>query len=237
MGKKRTLLLVNNSASSLFYWGMLLKRFSYRVISARNGLNALREMELNSPSIVLTDASLPDMTSADFLAKIKNAPRFRNIPVIMLAAGDDQHAQEECQRIGFAGWLPKEVEPDVLYRTLQSLSEPIPRKYFRMATSLTAVIGDGTVVGGTERTEQVTALSEGGMFVRTLYPQPQNAMTPVRLKIGDREVRAKAVVLYRSEEQQASEPGMGMKFVEISDDDRAVIRKFIKQELTRDIAR
>jgi hypothetical protein len=92
------------------------------------------------------------------------------------------------------------------------------------------IVGDGTVMGGTERTEQATAISVGGLYVKTRYPQPQNAVTPLRISLGDREVRAKAVVLYASAE------GMGMKFTEIANGDRDLIRQFIKEQITKDIA-
>jgi hypothetical protein len=100
------------------------------------------------------------------------------------------------------------------------------------------IVGDGTVAGGAARTEYATAISEGGLYVRTLYPQPQNALTPVRIFIGDREIPAKTVVLYSFTMGGGpfKEPGMGLKFVEIPDADRNFIRSFIKQQLTQDIS-
>ena len=41
----RTLLIVDNSATTLFYWGMLLKRLEYKVVSKRNAAEALKVLE------------------------------------------------------------------------------------------------------------------------------------------------------------------------------------------------
>jgi hypothetical protein len=38
----------------------------------------------------------------------------------------------------------------------------------------------GSAAGGGERIEQASALSEAGLFMHSCYPQPRNALTPVR---------------------------------------------------------
>jgi CheY-like chemotaxis protein len=238
MRETRTILLVDNSASSLFFWGMLLKRLEYKVLTARSAEEALRTLETTLPDAVLTETVLPGMKGTELLTTIRNTPRLKDIPVIILTAAENQQHKETCQRLGCAGWFTKEVEPDVLYRALQAVSEAQPRQFIRLATSLRAIVGDGTSIGGSQRTEFVTALSEGGLFIRTRYPQPRNTITPLRIDLNGEEVRAKAVVLYSSSDNAGptGEPGMGMRFIEISDRDRGVLRRFIRDQLTKGIA-
>ncbi len=233
----RTILLVDSSASILFYLSMLLKRLEYKVASAQSAEEALRLMEDAAPSIVLTEIALPQMSGIEFLKKIKSSPRFKAIPVVILTSDKDPDMKAACMREGCDAYLSKPAEPDSLYRTLQSVSESMPRAHIRLSTSLTVIVGDNSAIGGTKRTESATAISEGGLYIRTLYPQPRNAVTPLVIVIEDRRIMAKAVVLYSYSKEQGpfGEPGMGMKFVEISDADRALIRKFIKEQLTRDI--
>ena len=232
MGREsKTILAVNGSASSLFSLVMLLRRLEYRVVTARSGREAVPALEKSSPSVVITDSCLPDMDGAGLLKVMRDDARFRQVPVIVLMSREDLAEKAACERLGCAACLPGSCEPDELYRIVQSLSETAPRRHRRLTTSVRVVVGDGTVMGGTERTEQATAISAGGLYVRTRYSQPQNAVTPVRISLGQHEVRAKAVVLYASEE------GMGMKFTEISTGDRELIRQFIKAQITKDIAR
>jgi len=233
----RTLLIVDNRAASLFYWGMLLKRLDYKVVSKRSAEEALKALEDSRPAIVLTDVALPGMDGVALLKVIKEDPRYRDIPVVMLASTDDEATKYACTRLGCASWFPKDVEPDDLYRKLQSLIEATPRSHIRLNTSVKVIVGDGTTMGGSARTEYASAISEGGLYVRTRYPQPQNALTPVRILLNEGEVRAKAVVLYSYAKNEGpyKEPGMGVKFVEISDQDRRLIRTFINEQLTKDI--
>jgi CheY-like chemotaxis protein len=234
----RTILLVDSSASIIFYLAMLLRRLEYKVVTARSCEDALRMMEDKVPSIVLTEISLPQMSGIQFLKHIKESARLKAVPVVVLTSETDPGTKARCTSMGCAAYLHKPVETDILYRTLQSVSESVPRMNIRLNTSLKVVIGDDSVAGGAKRAEVVTAISEGGLYVRTLYPQPSNTLTPLRIIVGDREIKATAVVLYSYAlgEGPFEEPGMGMKFVEISDSDRATIRKFIKEQLTADLA-
>jgi hypothetical protein len=156
----------------------------------------------------------------------------------MLTASSDPGLQAECERLGCAAWFRKDAEPDDLYQKLQSLVEETPRSHIRLSTSVKVIVGDGTAMGGVARTEYASAISEGGLYVRTQYPQPKNALTPVRILLNGSEVRAKAVVLYSCGKGEGpyQEPGMGIKFTELSDPDRLAIRKFIKDQLTQGLA-
>jgi two-component system chemotaxis response regulator CheY len=234
----RNLLLVDNSATTLFYWGMLLKRLEYKVVSKRNAAEALKVLETDPPAAVLTEVALSGTDGVALLKEIKDDPRFKDIPVVMLTSVTDPAVKAACESLGCAAWFNKDVEPDMLYRKLQALVESTPRQHIRLSTSVKVIVGDGTAMGGSARTEYASAISEGGLYVRTQYPQPQHALTPVRVLLDGGEVRAKAVVLYSYAKNEGpyQEPGMGLKFVEISDQDRRLIRQFIKEQLTRGIA-
>lgn len=235
--ESRTILLVDGSASILASLTMLLKRLEYQPTAARSAEAALRMMEASLPSLILTELDLPQMDGVQFLKKVKDTSRFKAIPVVMLTAKNDPVACETCSRAGGAAFLKKPVEPDLLYRTLQSASESAPRSNIRLSTTLKVVVGDGSEIGGAIRTEFATHISEGGLYVRTPYPQPRNALTPLTVFFNDRAISAKAVVLYAYSRNEGpfGEPGMGMKFVEISDQDRAYIRAFIRERLTSNI--
>jgi two-component system chemotaxis response regulator CheY len=234
----RNLLLVDNSATTLFYWGMLLKRLEYKVVSKRNAAEALKVLETDPPAAVLTEVALSGTDGVALLKEIKDDPRFKDIPVVMLTSVTDPAVKAACECLGCAAWFNKDVEPDILYRKLQALVESTPRQHIRLSTSVKVIVGDGTAMGGSTRTEYASAISEGGLYVRTQYPQPQHALTPVRILLDGGEVRAKAVVLYSYSKNEGpyQEPGMGLKFEEISDQDRRLIRRFIKEELTRGIS-
>jgi CheY-like chemotaxis protein len=233
----RTILLVDGSASSLLYLAMLLKRFEYRTLSVRSAEDALRLMETASPAVVVTEIPLPGMSGVELLKQVKDTAAFKAVPVVMLTTERSRERKDACVRLGCSSYLEKPVQPELLYRAIQEASETIPRVHMRLKTSLPVVVGDGTVTGGSRRQEHITALSEGGLYVSTSYPQPKNAVAPIEIALTDRVITARAVVLYTYPpgESPLYEPGMGMKFVELADADRQAIRDFIRRELARSV--
>ena len=231
----RDILLVDSSASMLFYMSMMLRRLEYKVATAQSAEDALHAMEDALPAIIVSETSLPGMSGIDLLKRIKDSPRLKTIPVMMLTSQNHPGMRETCERLGCADFLYKPVEPDTLYRRLQAISESIPRANIRLATSLKVIVTEG---GGVPRNESATEISEGGLFIRTLDPRPKNVTLRVRIFLPQKEIAAQAVVLYSAAVTTGSlkEPGMGMKFSEIADDDRETIKRYIKEKLVSDIA-
>jgi len=230
-------MVVESSNTMLLYTSLLLRRFGYTVLTAKSAEDALRVMDDIRPSAVLSAVMLPKMDGVELLRAIKGSPRHAAIPVVMISSDNDPKQKEVCLNLGCAAYLPAPVDPSHLYPTLQAIVESTPRKNIRLAISLKVVIGDGTPEGGEARTEYASVLSEGGLYVMTIRPRLQNTVVPLRLYVGDREIPAKAVVLYVNvlSDGPFDVPGMGVRFLELRDGDRDFIRRFIIDELTRDI--
>jgi CheY-like chemotaxis protein len=236
--KARTVLIVDGSATMLYYHGVLLKRLEYTVLTAARPEDALKAMEHALPSLVLTALSFPRMTGIDLIEALKGSERTKMVPVLVLTAEEDAAVRSACLDAGAFAYLVKPIEPGNLYRTIQAATERTPRENIRINTSLKVVLGEGTPGGGKkERFDYATTISEGGLYLRTLSPEPKNATTRVRIFVEDREIQAKAVVLYTAaiEDGLFTEPGMAIKFLEISEEDRNYVRNFINNQLTSDI--
>lgn len=235
--RTRTVLIVEKSPTLRYYFGMLLKRLEYTSLTSATPEEALRVLEHTVPSLVLTDVVFPTMSGIEFLKKLKSSERTRGVPVIVLTDEQAEDQRSASFTAGCAAYLDKQVDPGHLYRVIQKASEPVPRSNIRINTSLRAVVGDEREAGVKASAGYASMISEGGLYVRTLAQRPERETMQVTITIRDREIRAKAVVLYsRSLEGGAfQEPGMGLKFVEISEGDREFLRTFIQEQLTADI--
>ena len=233
----RTVLLVDGSDTLRYYYAILLKRLEFVVMVAESAEEALRLMESTVPSLILTDIVLPQMSGIDFIKRVKNSDSTKQVPVIVLADRDNAAAKSACLSMGCFDFLIKHVEPGNLYRSIQSALVPTPRAHIRLSMPLKVFVGDGTSRGGAERTEFAITISEGGVYLRTLFPRPKDSSTPLRILIRDRSIRTQATVVYSRAMEGGffREPGMGMRFVDISPEDRSFVRHFIKEQLTSDI--
>ena len=232
-----TVLIVDGSATMLYYYGIVLKRLKYAVLTADAPEAALKILERVIPSLILTAVSFPFMSGMDFIKAIKSRERTKAIPVIVMTAEEQESIRSASLALGCLAYLIKPVEPATLYRIIQAAVETTPRENIRISTSLKTIVGEGEAKDPAGRIEYATAISEKGAYVRTLAPKARNSLIPVRISVRDREIRAKAVVIYTNSIEGGTfrEPGMGLKFIEISEDDQNYLRNFINEQLTSDI--
>jgi CheY-like chemotaxis protein len=235
--EKRSILIVDTSASSVFCTAALLRKLDYRVRTASSAEEALSSIAGAAPVLVIADAVLPKMSGSALVARIKQSPALRFIPVIIQTASPDPALREACTAAGCACYFMKPAEPDALYGAIQAATEATPRKHIRIPVALKARLGDVSGPGGAVRTEDVTSLSVGGLFVRTAKPEAVASVVPLVLLAGGREIRTKARVLYSSMDasQPDTMPGMGMLFEAIGPEDREFIALLIKKQVMQDL--
>ncbi len=235
---KNYALLVDGYVRDLFATGMILQRFNYEVFIANSGEDALKLIEVSIPDLVITELSLQNMSGLELLFHLKHTPETKDIPVIIHTAIGDQKHEVHCRATGCAAFLRKPVSLDELYSSIQRATEEKPRQFMRLKTLLPVRVGGQQSHSAASSVEYISELSENGVFVRTLNPRQVDAVLPVNIIINSVAVKLRAVVVRSVAMSQGlfKEPGMGMKFIEISDEHRDLIRNFIKGQIMRDIS-
>jgi two-component system, cell cycle response regulator DivK len=231
--KKRFVLVVDNNQRDASYASVLLQNLGYTSTMARSGEEALELLAIATVSLVITELVLPGMNGIDLYEHITRNPSMPAVPVIIVTRLADLESEDRCRRVGCAGYLNKPVQSEELYRAVQQALEPTPRQNIRITTSLKASI-DGISTGS----EFVTVLSDSGLFVRTLDPRSTGSKHTVTFLLDRRIIRTDAVVLYayRFDTDPQKEPGMGMKFLNLSPIDKDVIQTYIRENVSPGIA-
>jgi CheY-like chemotaxis protein len=170
--EKRSLLVVDSSATYLFYMTMLLKKLDYTVRTSTSAEDALKQLAGPDPlpALVITDTALPNMNGIDMIRQIRKNPALKSIPVIIHTSETESAAKEACKLMECSDYFRKPADPDSLYRALQTATETLPRQNIRIDLSLDVEVGDKTA--GDVRREIVTTLSEGGLYIQSLSPEP-----------------------------------------------------------------
>jgi len=227
--KKKFIMVVDGNPKDALTTGMILQNFGYSVTTVRSAEEALEFLSIAVPALVITEFILPGMNGIDLLGRMRQNPVVSKIPVVVQTAHPDPSSRDQCLEAGFILYLKKPVTGEELYRTVQSIVERTPRKNVRVATLLKASV-DGSGTGA----EFVTVLSVQGMFVKTLHQRPAGSKHSVSFVLKKKIVRVEAAVLYAYSfgEGPAKEPGMGMKFVSIGTDDRALIETYIQESFS-----
>ena len=85
----------------------LLLREGYRVVLAKDGLEALEILAQESPAVVLSDIEMPRMDGFDLLRNIRSDVRLNHLPVIMITSRIAQKHRDYAEELGANHYLGK----------------------------------------------------------------------------------------------------------------------------------
>jgi chemosensory pili system protein ChpA (sensor histidine kinase/response regulator) len=93
----------------------LLAREGYRVLLAKDGLDALERLADELPALVLTDIEMPRMDGFDLVRNMRADPRLAALPVIMITSRIAQKHRDYAAELGVDHYLGKPYsEEDLL---------------------------------------------------------------------------------------------------------------------------
>jgi two-component system chemotaxis response regulator CheY len=118
----KTVLAVDDSATMLANIKVTLENAGYRVLTATGGAEALRLLQGAEPvHAVLTDVNMPQMNGIELVRAIRQLPRCRFVPVIVLTTVTEAARKEEARQAGATGWIVKPFKPDQLVALLKKV--------------------------------------------------------------------------------------------------------------------
>ena len=98
--KKEKILVAEDSPTTRHILSFLFTKNGYEVITAKDGVEAIRLLADTMPDLVITDRSMPKKDGLTLVAEIKHSSRFRHIPVLMVTS---THKREDLLQALSAG--------------------------------------------------------------------------------------------------------------------------------------
>lgn len=94
---------------------------AYRIIEAKNGLDALQKMELYKIDLIITDLLMPVLDGLEFLSKIKEKSNFSSIPCLIISCRFGTEDQKKALQYGVTNFISKDFDQDELRLRVQAL--------------------------------------------------------------------------------------------------------------------
>ncbi len=99
----------------------LLLQNSYYTISAINGKQAVDMAAAQLPDLILMDIMLPEMDGLPATRLIRQSPKTRSIPIIVVTAMVGHIYEEECFQCGCDDYFVKPVSAEQLFTRIEKL--------------------------------------------------------------------------------------------------------------------
>jgi DNA-binding response OmpR family regulator len=88
-----------------------LRQENFKVDTVRNGADALQRAVDKPPDLILLDLMLPEVDGLIVCRLLKNDPRTKNIPIVMLTAKDEESDRVAGLELGADDYITKPFSP------------------------------------------------------------------------------------------------------------------------------
>ena len=112
-------MLVDDSKMVRVKSSRLLASHGFQVVTANDGIDALKQLENCCPDLVITDVDMPGMDGFALVAALKGDARTRQIPLVMITSAEDRH-REEALRVGVGLVMGKPYDEAALVAHIRS---------------------------------------------------------------------------------------------------------------------
>jgi signal transduction histidine kinase len=115
------ILLAEDNEANIEMISSYLEAIGYRLLLAKNGLEAIALAQQQQPDLILMDIQMPIMDGLEAIPKIRQIPHLVNVPIIALTALAMTGDRDRCLAAGATEYLPKPVKLKVLKQMMQTL--------------------------------------------------------------------------------------------------------------------
>jgi CheY-like chemotaxis protein len=110
--ERRCVLLVEDDPALRRYLQVVLERAGYEVLSAGDGLEAMKSLLASRVDVIVTDALMPNLDGYELCRFVRNSSHLAHLPIILLSALDPRNSTDESEQVD--AFLAKPVSPEDL---------------------------------------------------------------------------------------------------------------------------
>ncbi|WP_207682281.1 hybrid sensor histidine kinase/response regulator [Desulfonema magnum] len=105
--KPPEIMVVDDSVSIRQVVSRLMKDQGWKVVTAKDGIDALEKLRNSRPDMIVLDIEMPRMNGYEFLSVIRVQPAYENIPVVMLTSRTAAKHRDKAISLGVKGFVIK----------------------------------------------------------------------------------------------------------------------------------
>jgi len=114
-------LVVDDSITVRRVTQRLLERNGMRVLTAKDGMDAVSLLQENMPDIILLDIEMPRMDGYEVAAHVRNDPRLKHIPIVMITSRVSEKHRARAIELGVNDYLGKPYQESQLLDAIEPL--------------------------------------------------------------------------------------------------------------------
>ncbi|MEN8215789.1 MAG: Hpt domain-containing protein [Pseudomonadota bacterium] len=117
----KVIMVVDDSITVRKVTATLLKRQGMEVITAKDGLDAVANLQDNIPDLILLDVEMPRMDGYELATQVRNNQDWKHLPIIMISSRMGPKHKERADKIGVNRYLGKPYKEAELLENINAL--------------------------------------------------------------------------------------------------------------------
>lgn len=118
---EKTIVIVDDSESIREVVGFTLINAGHKVLSAVDGVDALKHFEGGHVDLVVTDLHMPNMDGIELIREIRKRETYKFVPILFLTTESQQAKKNEAKEAGATGWIVKPFVPEKLLAAISKV--------------------------------------------------------------------------------------------------------------------
>ncbi|WP_114782389.1 response regulator [Botryobacter ruber] len=125
MAENKTILIAEDSSVILNLTKKILELQNYKILTAKNGGEVIKQVENNKIDVILMDLNIPIKNGMDCTREIRanENKEISSIPIIAVTGNANNYTMEEFKEAGINDYLPKPLDFDMLVQTVKKYTE------------------------------------------------------------------------------------------------------------------
>jgi two-component system chemotaxis response regulator CheY len=117
-------LIVEDSPTMRQLISFSLKRFKgCKIVEAVDGVDALKKLQGEEVDMILTDINMPVMDGLKLVTLVKQNPRLRDIPIIIITTEGAQEDRDKGLSLGAEAYISKPIQSSGLIKVITEILE------------------------------------------------------------------------------------------------------------------
>jgi chemosensory pili system protein ChpA (sensor histidine kinase/response regulator) len=119
--EKLSIMVIDDSITMRKVTARILERHNIRVITAKDGLDAVAMLQTQVPDLAILDIEMPRMDGFEVLTHVRNQAMLSHLPIIMVTSrGGDKH-RDRAVKLGVNDYLTKPYQEEQLMRSIRQI--------------------------------------------------------------------------------------------------------------------
>jgi chemosensory pili system protein ChpA (sensor histidine kinase/response regulator) len=118
---EKTIMVVDDSVTVRKVTSRFLEREGFRVITAKDGAEALQVLQDQIPDLMLLDIEMPRMDGFEVAKNVRSSSRMKGLPIIMITSRTGDKHRDRAFSLGVNKYMGKPYQEDLLLSNIREL--------------------------------------------------------------------------------------------------------------------